>query len=226
MFEMPDGGRRVPDRWLEMLIRAHVAIDPRMTPISMDAARFGSTEEHEFFSYTLAEVVGNGPLQLFELQSAFSDLLPSALALAHFDQKVDFAVSAPGWNLVVEVDGGQHRELAHTAGDDQRDAALRANNWSVVRIGTDQLYSQATKNSLQRVVPDNNFVRYADLNYRNPLWLEPLGRLALQVVLAPLPLPAFDARCWKALKSGVLSLSQAQWKLVVVEQDVRSESWL
>lgn len=221
-YTLPDGGRNVPQKWLEALARAHVAVDPRMTPLDLNADRFGSTEEHEFFRFTLAEAVGKGPIQLFELQRDFSALLPNAQTKGYIDQRVDFAVSGPGWKLVIEVDGAQHGELAQSAGDKRRDEQLRQQGWSVVRVPTGRLRADATIDTLRRTMPANNFVRYAALNHSSPLWQDPLGRLALQVVLAPFAVARIEHALLQALANGALSLSQGRWRLVIVERDVRA----
>lgn len=221
-FELPDHGGEVLGRWLEMLARAHVAVDARLLPDDMNAICFDSSAERDFFHHVLPKAIGNGPSQLFELQRPLPELLPVSQNQPFFDQKVDLAATAPGWQLVIEVDGPQHLLPAQKKIDQQRDAALRNNDWRVVRIPTSRLHSFSTQDVLRKQIPGNRFVQHTSRNFSSPLWQEPLGRLALQIVLSPFAIARVQHSILMALEAGYLSLSYTRWELVIVEQDVRA----
>jgi ATP-dependent DNA helicase RecQ len=217
-FVMPNG----IDGWIETLVRAHVAVDPRLSTSDINSDIFDSQEESRFFHKILPKAIGKGAVQFCEPQKPFSELLPPAVAQDFVQNRVDFAISAPGIRLVVEVDGPQHALPAIKAADNKRDKALRANNWRVTRIWTKDLDKPLALNKLKQQVPeDNKFVNYANRNHTTPLWENTTGQIALQAVLAPFGVARIQRALLLALEQSVLSLGQNQWRLVFVEQDVR-----
>jgi len=221
-FSLPERDRALTPRWLEMLARAHIAIDARLRPSDFDVELFGSSEERDFYRQSLAGALGNGLCQLVEPQSSFRTLLPTSLSENYVAQMVDFAVSGPDWKLILEIDGGQHQEIAHAAGDARRDNALRANNWNVVRIAASDCLSSSTKDKLRQAVPDSNYTRFATLNYEKPLWNNQDEQLALQVVLASFAVARVQFCLLRAMAQGILSPTETHWKLAIVEWDVRA----
>ena len=210
------------DGWIETLARAHVAVDPRLSTSDINSDIFDSKEESHFFHKILPKAIGKGTALFCEPQKPFSELLPPTVAQNFMQNRVDFAISAPGICLVVEVDGPQHALPAVKAADKKRDKTLQGNGWSVTRIWTKDLDKPLAFDKLKQQVPaGNKFAGYANLNYATPLWGNIKGQIALQAVLAPFGVARIQRALLLALEQSVLSLGQEQWRLVFVEQDVR-----
>jgi ATP-dependent DNA helicase RecQ len=218
-FVPPKDLKTPPDMWFEALVRSHVVVDPRVSADDLDGRFFGSPEERDFFRRVLPQAIGPELCQFFEPQRPFSELLPDR-KVDFWDQMVDFAAKMPGLKAIVEVDGVQHQESSHRVGDQHRDEALRSDGWRVSRIPTGRLYERDTLERLRQVIPDNEFVRLANLSRVHPLWVDDLGRLALRVALTPFAVARIQRTLLLALESSVLSLAQKRWRLVVIERDV------
>lgn len=218
--DLPQDKESDVDAWQYALIRAHVAVDPRLTSDCFDLNIMDSEEERRFFCQVIPQAVRAGVWQWFEPQKPFAELLPPEYAAMHFDQRVDFALAIPGVRAVVEVDGSQHERSVQAVADRRRDASLEQQGWQTRRIPTRQLYDASAHAQVAELAVGSAFCDFARYNCLKPLWQHPLDRCALRLVLAPFGIARLQSALLRAIEDSVLSLRQATWRLVIVERDV------
>jgi ATP-dependent DNA helicase RecQ len=206
--------------WLQLLVASHIAIDPRLSPTEFNGEMCDSPEEvtlmHQILPRAISPVVG----QFCAPQQPLDQMLPREVAKNFSNQRVDFTLTTPNVQLVIEVDGAQHLESDNQAHDRRRDAVLHQNGWTVVRIPTAKLHTRQLLERLRDLVAEDKFIGIAERIYSAPLWGTAMGRVALCTVLIPYAIARLQRTLLLALSTGTLRLEQARWRLAIIERDL------
>jgi ATP-dependent DNA helicase RecQ len=223
--------RQREHEWLETLVAAHLAIDPRLHPSDhradhfdslAESTNFGSNAEHHFYTQILPKTIGPAATLQVELQRPLESLLPEGKQGSFQSQRVDFSLEIGSVRVVYEVDGSQHTKSAQQQADKRRDQALLDAGWRTERVTTSQVDTPQTEVQLRDRLPANDpALTRLNRNYANPLWQTAQGRAALDLVLGPIGVARIQRTLLWALEAGRLRLDQPMWRLVIVERDVR-----
>jgi superfamily II DNA helicase RecQ/very-short-patch-repair endonuclease len=230
--------------WLDLMTRSLAIVDPRLSrthrliPPYPDAAGFPENDaEWAFLSTVLPELAGDFVCQLVEPQRRLTSLLPgdtlSSAQMRAFeseftDQRVDFVFDFPKtpdnhpYRLVIEIDGAPHTEQEQCRLDQRRDEVLRRYcKAEVVRIAVGDLRDLPAEARARIMdILDHPYAQRIKANYGAPLYGQPYGLAAMQLVLAPLAMARLQRTLLAALETGVLSLETEEWRLAVIERDV------
>jgi ATP-dependent DNA helicase RecQ len=208
--------------WLESLVRAHLPVDPRLSPDARSVEAFDSDEERYFYGAVLPAAIGPAAALLVEPQRLIESVLPPKKAPGFLDQRLDFTLDAGNSRVVFEVDGPEHRLPAQKALDNSRDDALLEEGWRTYRTPVYEIAAVRTVDNLKKGVTDPALLkRLAGLS-AEPLWGSDMGIAALQLVLAPFAVARIQRALLLALEEGRLHLDQGIWRLTIVERDVRA----
>ena len=230
--------------WLEVMTRSLAIVDPRLSradrliPPGPGAEGFPESDpEWEFLFAVLPELAGDFACQLVEPQRRLTSLLPAdALSSAQMrafesefpDQRVDFVFDFPKTpdnhphRLVIEIDGATHTEHDQCRLDQRRDEVLRSYcNAEVVRIAVDDLQDLPAEARARIMdILDHPYAQRIKANYDAPLYAQPHGLAAMQLMLTPLAVARLQRTLLAALETGALSLEAEEWRLAVIERDV------
>src|SRR5690606_5374526 len=122
--------------------------------------------------------------------------------------RVDFAWEIPGTpkGLVVEIDGIQHRRDDHRIADRNRDTALRASRWDVLRIPTSEVKALSEMSlDVLKTLTEMPYLRYAIQNCRQGYWADGLLRRLTQLSLMPIAVARVQRVLCEWLDCGILS---------------------
>jgi len=212
----------------DLLRRALVIIDPRLGPAEISAKGCDSEKEREFLQSILPNVVGSYASQLLELQRPIDSIVKGN----HFQKRrVDFACEFPGKTgktrgLVVEIDGAQHHYESQANSDQRRDKAVQEAGWESLRIRTSEFSSIPSEKMYQlKAFFQKEHAQLAADNYEKPFWQDEQTRRVFQLVLVPLAIARIQKTFVQLIRSGVLSLDAARWRIAVHERDVPC-AWL
>jgi ATP-dependent DNA helicase RecQ len=193
----------------ETFSQALVPVSCQYEPIWPEA---GSEAEATFVALFASEV-GQEYAELLDPQRPFASLTEQESL-----SRVDFAIESPGGaKYVFEVDGTQHKGKSQTSIDVERDAALQAAGWTVIRIPTGELEKSKTAARLRDVraaFDQDPWLRLAAKGAGTTGSLD--GRLA---VWMPLAVTRIQLALLDAMQYGVLPVSR-EWRLRIREGDV------
>lgn len=238
-YDWTDEGHAV----YQLLARAAAIIDPRVTPDTILPAfdyttweLHGSSYEEQFHLNILSELVGPFAFQLVlpqrELRSIISrDVIfgekNPELERLFFKQRVDFAIELPRAKkhkrgLIIEIDGTQHADNVQRRVDNKRDRESKSAGWDSVRILTDEIRQAVDPSKRERLQAwfAHPYARLIAENYENPLWQDPDGLVALQLVLSPIAIARIQKVLTRLIRANILSLNAPVWRIAVIERDV------
>jgi len=151
---------------VENVIRTHLGLPEPLDILSLDPSLYVSSQiqsegdshlwfdgstgtERLFYTSILPELLGSSYRRWVLPQVYYSSLLSrSAIEETLQESRVDFLITTPEHNVVVELDGSEHE--AHTERDDHKRSLLRQAGFEVCAIKNDEVESRSGPN-LQRL---------------------------------------------------------------------------
>ena len=208
--------------------RALCIIEPRQQePVSNFNIDKKSDAEPLFFSSLLPKLNLSTFAQLFEPQRHLSSILKNDSILT--DQRADFVLEIPGTNLIVEIDGEDHRKEPQKSKDKIRDKEILSRGWQTLRIWAKDLRNNSVpeekKEILKKVFTGNLYTKIIKENFQKSIWENNATRKAMFYVLVPMAIARLQKTLIHFLQCNVLSLKAPEWKIAVVERDIPC-AWL
>lgn len=218
---MPD----LKKNWINKIAKASCAIDPRFNKENIEIS-FDSKEEKLFYNM-LGDYFGDYFLNLISIHTPIYELIDEDSSDIFIDQKVDFTIETGSIKIIFEVDGQQHNEEKQKSLDKKRVKILKKAGWNVYRIPTKYIkknsnYLSTIFDEINKMINDDVYFNYLKDNFHNELWKDNLGQRALKLVLTPFAITRLQFLILETLESGVISLSDKKWKIVVIERDLRA----
>jgi ATP-dependent DNA helicase RecQ len=218
-----------PKEWQSLIKRAHLPLDPRAQPDSALTDPDGSwmqgedsrdsAQEHIFFTKIAPGVLGTAAAFL-EPQRPFGTMVKAGTS----DRRVDFALESPGGSqIVIEIDGEQHKDNPQKDIDRQRDADLHTASWNVVRFPTAlfaEQHAETAFSHLAQLVKSDKYLTSYVRQSKMPIEKTAEGRTALRLVLTPHAVARVQLALLTALGRGFLRMGASVWRIAVIERDV------
>jgi ATP-dependent DNA helicase RecQ len=217
----------------QYLFKALHITDPRVIPDrtkfqiqqSFEFDNIGSRYEEDFLFSHVPEILGAEWFQLLESQREFTSIV-------NFDnnftrQRSDFSIEFPFHindkkGIVVEIDGSHHWENQNQRIlDEQRDKAVTEAGWqNTLRIKTTSFDRIENHFSILKELAKQPYFQIIKQNYQAPLHFNRDGIKALQLILSPFAIARIQKVLTQNLLQGKLSLTEAKWKVAIIERDV------
>lgn len=208
----------INDAFKQLFIKSLSIIDPRISNLKRPRTDFNGSEPaqrlYNFWPEYLKQIV------LPERE--FKDGIIIGDENQFFRQRVDFALETlAGCKWILEVDGKQHQQVEQQLRDSLRDFALKGNDWRIKRIAASVVNEH--RKILQEfydVIEQDQYINIIRNNFDNPLWLQENGISALNLTLTPFAVARIQKTLVYLIQQGILSLTQPEWKIAIIEQDV------
>ncbi|WP_436196218.1 DEAD/DEAH box helicase [Paraburkholderia hospita] len=175
----------------------------------------GSEMERRFFYDVLVPVLGFPLLDFLRLQP---ELLTLGLdPLLFTGQRADFSLNTGrGLKLLIEVDGGQHRDESQLLLDEKRNKALEDEGWTIWRIPTSRLrFTEQLQRELGRILKDRQGATDWGVTSRIET---PRSRELLTCVWGATAASRIQFLLLEAIRRGVLEWNKP-WRVSVIEAD-------
>lgn len=175
----------------------------------------GSEAERQFFEGILVPVLGFPLLDYLRLQPALLTLGLDPLVFA--GQRADFSLdTGRGLKLLIEVDGGQHKESSQNLLDKKRDEALKGEGWRIWRIPTSEL---CNADKLQQQLRAFLSAKKGATDWGVESRIQtPRSRELITCIWGATAVARIQYLLLEALKSGLL-LWNEPWRVAIVEAD-------
>lgn len=240
---------------MPLVKRALAIVDPRVVPEQPIAPPEGephaapeSPAEEAFFHRVLPDIGGRHVTQFFRPQRSIRSLFASREieftswnrepgpelkrqrqnCQQFINQRVDFCAELPRAEgcirgLVVEVDGPEHDAEPQRNLDALRDGAILA----ACGMRTFRITHHDNAEILHALADslEHPWLRMAGRNCAEPLYATPSGLSALTAALSPIAIARVQRCILEALRRGVLSLGDPEWRIAVLERDVACARW-
>ncbi len=214
--------KKTASEWYNAVARSLVLIDPRIHNSERD--NFDSNEERGFLLEKIPEHMGNYAIQLIEPQRKVQSI--SNKAFNFFEQRVDFCLEFPSKeghrSCVIEIDGKQHSNDEQKLLDSKRDSILKKEGCSIWRITTEELLEKNLErlNEIKTKLQEEQYLKFAEINFNQPLWRNNTGKSALQFTLTPFIVARYQDVLLYLLKNEKLKLDDGIWNICVIERDI------
>lgn len=229
----------------EKLYRALHIIEPRLKFNQIEKVKIkswenlGSKFEEDFLYDKLPGSIGPFWFQLFESQRELENILKYSTevndgiekylngSIDIFNhQRVDFSLEFPykfknKFGIIIEIDGSQHQEKLQKIVDEKRDIAAEKANWlKTLRIRTDEWPMISGKLKVIKELENLEYFQLISKNYKNPLYNDKTGLIALQITLIPFAIARIQKIILCLLVENKLSINDKKWNIAVYERDI------
>jgi superfamily II DNA helicase RecQ len=234
--------------FLQAVFRALHIIDPRINKtnqINQVQAPANESKYPDEFFYTLApSQLGEVFLQLLERGRSLENLVKCSKSTidgienyltgyrkeftAHnlaFSTEFPYQIDGSK-GFVVEIDDLNHDKLEQREIDKIRNDAVEKSGWmSPFRYRTAEWVDIANKMRPLKKVVNCEYFGHLTENFVHPVYNSDKGLAILQLALAPFAVARLQKAIIELVISGRLSLTDAEWKIAVIERDVPC-AWL
>lgn len=224
----------------ETIFRSLHLIEPRLTRDQLErrsaaaVVKPDSTYEERFLFRDLPGIIGESGdfiIQLLALQRPVESITGDAQGGMDFkEQRTDFSIEFPYYKekqpvgMVVEIDGGHHRNTGQMAQDTRRDKAVVGAGWgNTLRVKAGEFHKPGLEDKVKKLLlPSlkNQFIATTYRNYRAPLWRDADMRDVFEITLIPFAIARFQRMLVEMLMRGCLVLDAKTWNIAVIERDV------